>query len=149
MSFICPLSWSSTFFSVNAFNSLFFNLLTFSKRGLDLAGSVARSQSHLLCVARHVIGCSLLMSHIHVHTLHKLRTKAWVDKESWCSASWYQQRQIWVLWLCQLKTNPVTRNYFSYRHGTVPRFREIKHYIPCSPMYPSAVNGCRQNESLV
>ncbi len=48
-------------------NSSFFNLLTFKKRDLNLAGSLGRSESHLLCV---VIGCSPLMSHIHVHTLH-------------------------------------------------------------------------------
>ncbi len=39
----------------------------FNKRVLNLAGSFARSESHLLCV---VIGCSPLMSHIHVHALH-------------------------------------------------------------------------------
>ncbi len=51
------------YFSVNAFKFLiFFNLLTFNKRVLNLAGSLARSESHLLCV---VIGCSPLMSHIH------------------------------------------------------------------------------------
>ncbi len=53
------------YFNGNVFKFLiFFNLLTFNKRVLNLAGSIARSESHLLCV---VIGCSPLMSHIHVH----------------------------------------------------------------------------------
>ncbi len=61
------------YFSVNAFLFLiFFDLLTFNNRVLNLAGSLARNESHLLCVTRHVIGCSPLMSHIHVHALHKL-----------------------------------------------------------------------------
>ncbi len=61
------------YFSGNVFKFLiFFNLLTFNKRVLNLAGSLARSESHLLCV---VIGYSPLMSHIHVHTLHYLRIK--------------------------------------------------------------------------
>lgn len=63
-------------FCVNVFKFLiFFNLLTFSKRVLNLAGILARSDSHLLCVVS-------VMSHVHVHVLHKLRIKAWVDKES-------------------------------------------------------------------
>ncbi len=52
--------------------------------------------------------------------LQKLRIKAWVDKESWWSASWYQQSRIGVVWFCQLKTNPVTLNLFIYHHGTGP-----------------------------
>ncbi len=60
------------YFSLNGLNS-------FNKRVLNLAGSLARSESHLLCV---VIGCSPLMSHIHVYALNKLRIKALVDKES-------------------------------------------------------------------
>ncbi len=67
-----------------------------------------------------MIGCSPMMSHIHVHVLHKLRIKAWVDKESWWSASWYQQSRIGVVWFCQLETNPVTLNLFIYHHGTGP-----------------------------
>ncbi len=59
------------YFGGNAFKFLiFFNLLTFNKRVLNLAGSLARSESHLLCV---VIGCSPLMSHIHVHIPGGLR----------------------------------------------------------------------------
>ncbi len=58
-----------------------------------------------------MIGCSPVMSHIHVHVLHKLKIKAWVDKARWCSASWYQQSWIGVVWFCQIKTNPVTLNF--------------------------------------
>ncbi len=61
-------SFMDKYFSGNAFKFLiFFNLLTFNKIVLNLAGSLARSESHLLCV---VIGCLPLMSHVHVHTLH-------------------------------------------------------------------------------
>ncbi len=57
------------YFSGNAFKFLVvFNLLTFNKIVLNLAGSLGRSESHLLCA---VIGCSPLMS----HALHKLRIK--------------------------------------------------------------------------
>ncbi len=93
-------------------NSSFFNLLTFNKRVLNLA----RSESHLLCV---VIGCSPLMSHSCAHA-PLTRDQAWVDRESWWSASWYQQSQIGVVWFCQLKTNPLTLNLFIYHHGTGP-----------------------------
>ncbi len=66
--FLYLSSFMDKYFSGNAFKFLiFFNILTFNKRDLNLAGSLARSQSHLLCV---VIGCSPVMSHIHVHTLH-------------------------------------------------------------------------------
>ncbi len=66
--FLYLSSFMDKYFSGNAFKFLvFFNLLTFNKRVLNLAGSLARSESHLLCV---VIGCSPLMSHIHVHALH-------------------------------------------------------------------------------
>ncbi len=58
-----------------------------------------------------MIGCSPVMSHIHVHVLHKLKIKAWVDKARWWSASWYQQSWIGVVWFCQIKTNPVTLNF--------------------------------------
>ncbi len=34
--------------------------------------------------------------------------QAWVDRESWWLASWYQQSRIGLVWFCQLKTNPVT-----------------------------------------
>ncbi len=78
--FLLLSSFMDKYFSGNAFKFLiFFNLLTFNKRVLSLAGSLAKSESHLLCV---VIGCSPLMSHIHVHVLHKLRIKAWVDKKA-------------------------------------------------------------------
>ncbi len=61
-------SFMDKYFSGNVFKFLIFiNLLTFNKIVLNLAGSLARSESHLLCV---VIGCSPLMSHIHVHALH-------------------------------------------------------------------------------
>ncbi len=61
-------SFMDKYFSGKVFKFLiFFNLLTFNKRVLNFAGSLARSESHLLCV---VIGCSPLMSHIHVHALH-------------------------------------------------------------------------------
>ncbi len=62
MSFICALSWTSTSVEM-CLNSSLFNLLTFKKRVLNLAGSLARSESHVFCV---VIGCSPVMSHIHV-----------------------------------------------------------------------------------
>ncbi len=66
--FLYLSSFMDKYFSGNVFKFLlFFNLLTFNKRVLNLAGSLARSESHLLCV---VIGCSPLMSHIHLHTLH-------------------------------------------------------------------------------
>ncbi len=60
--FLYLSSFMDKYFSGNAFKFLiFFNLLTFNKRVLNLAGSLARSESHLLCV---VIGCSPLMSHL-------------------------------------------------------------------------------------
>ncbi len=66
--FLYLSSFMDKYFSGNAFKFLiFFNLLTFNKRVLNLAGSLARSESHSLCV---VIGCSPLMSHIHVHEVH-------------------------------------------------------------------------------
>ncbi len=56
------------YFNGNAFKFLIvFNLLTFNKQVLNLTGSLAWSESHLICV---VIGCSPLMSHIHVYVLH-------------------------------------------------------------------------------
>ncbi len=101
------LYWSSfmdKYFSGNVFKVLiFFNLLTFNKRVLNLTGSLTRSESHLLCV---VIGCSPLMSHFHVHA-PLTQDQAWVDRESWWSASWYQQSQIGVVWFCHLKTYPI------------------------------------------
>ncbi len=105
------------YFSGNAFKFLiFFNLLTFNKRVLNLAGSLARSESHLLCV---VIGCSPVMSHSCAHA-PLTQDQAWVDRESWWSASWYQQSQIGVVWFCQLKTYPITLSLFIYHHGTGP-----------------------------
>ncbi len=80
--FLYLSSFMDKYFSGNVFKFLIlFNLLTFIKRVLNLAGSLTRSESHLLCVVigcspvmSHllcvVIGCSPLMSHIHVHTLH-------------------------------------------------------------------------------
>ncbi len=66
--FLYLSSFMDKHFSGNAFKFLiFFNLLTFNKRVLNLAGFLERSESHLLCV---VIGCSPLMSHIHVHGLN-------------------------------------------------------------------------------
>ncbi len=66
--FLYLSSFMDKYFSGNAFKFLiFFNLLTFNKRVLNLAGSLTRSESHLLCV---VIGCSLPMSHVHVHALY-------------------------------------------------------------------------------
>ncbi len=63
--FLYLSSFMDKYFSGNVFKFLiFFNLLTFNKWVLNLAGSLARSESHLLCV---VIGYSPLMSHIHVH----------------------------------------------------------------------------------
>ncbi len=56
------------YFNGNAFKFLIvFNLLTFNKQVLNLTGSLAWRESHLICV---VIGCSPLMSHIHVYVLH-------------------------------------------------------------------------------
>ncbi len=102
--FLYLSSFMDKYFSGNAFKFLiFFNLLTFNKRVLNLAGSLARSESHLLCV---VIGCSPLVR---------------VDRESWWSASRYQESQIAVVWFCQLKTYPITLNLFIYHHGTGPR----------------------------
>ncbi len=46
--------------------------------------------------------------------------QAWVDRESWWSASWYQQSRIELVWFCQLRTNPVTQSLFSHYHGTGP-----------------------------
>ncbi len=80
---------------------IFFNLLTFSK---------TFNQGSWLAV----------LQWCHTYVLHKLRIKAWVDKESWWSVSWYQQSQIGVVWFCQLETNPVTLNLFIYHHGTGP-----------------------------
>ncbi len=98
-------------------NSSFFNLLTFNKRVLKLAGSITRSESHLLC-------CDWLFAADVTHSCAcapLTQDQAWVDRESWWSASWYQQSRIGVVWFCQLKTNPVTLNLFIYHHGTGPR----------------------------
>ncbi len=66
--FLYLSSFMDKYFSGNAFKFLiFFNLLTFNKSVLNLAGSLVRSESHLLCV---VTGCSALMSHSYVHVLH-------------------------------------------------------------------------------
>ncbi len=60
--FLYLSSFMDKYFSGNAFKFLILiNLLTVNKRVLNLAGSLARSESHLL---RVVIGCSPLMSHL-------------------------------------------------------------------------------------
>ncbi len=46
--------------------------------------------------------------------------QAWVDRESWWSASWYQHSRIGLVWFSQLKTNPVTC-FFCQHHGTGTR----------------------------
>ncbi len=51
--------------------------------------------------------------------------QAWVDRESWWSASWYQQSWIGLVLFCQLQTNPVTLSLFSHHHGTGPWFLEL------------------------
>ncbi len=96
ISFICPPSWTSNFFSVNALALM------------DLIGSVARSESHLLCCE----ACDWLFATDVTHSCaHAPQTQdqslSW--QRNWWSASWYQQSQIGVLWFCQLETNPVTR----------------------------------------
>ncbi len=110
--FLYLSSFMDKYFSGNAFKFLiFFNLLTFNKRVLNLAGSLARSESHLLC-------CDWLFTADVTHSCaHAPLTQdqAWVDRESWWSASWYQQSQIGVVWFCQFKTNPITLNLFIYR----------------------------------
>ncbi len=66
--FLYLSSFMDKYFSGNLFTFLiFFNLLTFNERVLNLTGSLLRYEPHLLCF---VIGYSELMSHIHVHALH-------------------------------------------------------------------------------
>ncbi len=101
-----------------------------------------------------------MMSHIHVDVLHKLRIKAWVVKENWWSASWYQQSQIGVVWFCQLKTNPVTLHLFFYHHGTGPCLRNwynrgmelpvLLFTTPaCGDLVPCILSGLSNNSAIV
>ncbi len=96
---------------------IFFNLLTVNKRVLNLAGSLARSESHLLCVGDWLFTADVTHSCARAPLT---QDQAWVDRESWWSASWYQQSQIGVVWFCQLKTYPIILNLFIYHHGTGP-----------------------------
>ncbi len=115
--FLYLSSFMDKYFSGNAFKFLiFFNLLTFNKRVLNLAGSLARSKSHLLC-------CDWLFAADVTNSCActpLTQDQAWVDRESWWSASWYQQSQIGVVWFCQIKTYPITLNLFIYHQGTGP-----------------------------
>ncbi len=66
--FLYLSSFMGKYFSGNTFEFLIFiNQSTFNKIVLNLAGSLASRESHLLCV---VIGCSQQMSHIYVRALH-------------------------------------------------------------------------------
>ncbi len=101
------LYWSSfmdKYFSGNVFKFLiFFNLLTFNKRVLNLSGSREKWITPGLC-------CDWLFTADVTHSCaHAPLTQdqAWVDRESWRSASWYQQSQIGVVWFCHLKTYPI------------------------------------------
>ncbi len=66
------------------------------------------------------------MSHIHVHVLHKLRIKAWVDKESWWSASWYQQSWIGVVWFGFVNSKLILD------YGTVRYFISLLFFKGCN-----------------
>ncbi len=123
--FLYLSSFMDKYFSGNAFKFLiFFNLLTFNKIVLNLAGSLARSESITLALC-----FDWLFAADVTHSCARApltQDQAWVDRESWWSASWYQQSQIGVVWFCQLKTYPITLNLLIYHHGTGPRiFRRV------------------------
>ncbi len=76
--------------------------------------------------------------------------QAWVDRDSWWSASWYQQSQIGLVWFCQLKTNPVTLSLFSHHHGTGPRFTGLPKFdinILCQLRVPESVTRAANSQS--
>ncbi len=110
--FLYLSSFMDKYFSGNAFKFLIFiNLLTFNKRVFEKLITLA------LC-------CDWLFAADVTHSCARApltQDQAWVDRESWWSASWYQQSQIGVVWFCQLKTYPITLNLFIYHHGTGPR----------------------------
>ncbi len=128
--FLYLSSFMDKYFSGNAFKFLiFFNLLTFNIRVLNLAGSLARSESHLL------LCCDWLFAADVTHSCARApltQDQAWVDRESWWSASWYQESQIGVVWFCQLKTYPITLNLFIYHHGTGPGSSRLNGTAPTS-----------------
>ncbi len=120
MSFICP-----QYFSGNVFKFfIFFNLLTFNKR----VESREKWVTLALCCDWLFAGdvtlalcCDWLFAGDVTHSCARAsltQDQAWVDRESWWSASWYQQSQIGVVWFCQLKTNPITLSLLIYHHGT-------------------------------
>ncbi len=89
-----------------------------------------------LAVRRWCHACSVLWLAVRrwCHTFMCTRSinsgSSWVDRESWWSASWYQQSQIGVVWFCQLKTYPITLNLFIYHHGTgQERKKENSEYV--------------------
>ncbi len=106
------------YFSGNAFKFIiFFNLLPSTKEfwiSLALSWEVNHTCSVLWLAVRHWCHHSCARAPL-------TQDQAWVDRESWWSASWYQQSQIGVVWFCQLKTYPITLNLFIYHHGTGPR----------------------------
>ncbi len=81
-------------------------------------GSLSQEVNYRFSVSRHVIGF-VTDSTLHVHVLHKLSIKAWVERRNWWSSWGCQQSLSALVWFGQLKTNPPSS--FSYHHGTIPR----------------------------
>jgi len=62
----------------------------------------------------------LFTTEVTAKLLNSGRIKAWVDRESWWSASLYQRSLVGLVWFCQLETNHATLSLFNYHHGTGP-----------------------------
>ncbi len=112
--FLYLSSFMDKYFSGNAFKFfIVLNLLTFNKRlSREKWITLALCCDWLFAAdVTHSCACALLT-----------RDQAWVDRESWWSASWYQQSQIGVVWFCQFKMYLITLSLFICHHGTGPRF---------------------------
>ncbi len=106
--FICPLSWTSTFFIVNAFKFIiFFNLLTFIK---------TFNQGSWLAVGQWC------------HTQTQDQSLSWQRKLM--ISIMVSVKPDWSGLVCQLETNPVTQNLFIYHHGT-GSWLLVYHYTGC------------------
>jgi len=64
-------------------------------------------------LSQHVIGCSLLMSHLNSGSKPELTEK--VDDQH------HGTNKASLDWFCQLETNHATLSLFNYHHGTGPK----------------------------